>query len=293
VRVTLVYNPSAGDEHHSAGALCTLITDAGHRVEYVSLDDSGWEDRLASGTDLVAIAGGDGSIGTVIRELSTGDRPATILPIGSANNIARALGIVDKDLEQLVRGWAQGTREPFYLGGGSSRDKDECFVESTGGGLFAESLLRAEERPDGEDKVDLGLRLLRELVDELPAGRWGVHADGEDCSGAFLAVEAMIVGDTGPNVPLAPDANPGDALLDLVQIGDDERAALGAYLDERLRGNRPKPPRLPVRRVREVTMSPPATSALRMDDAIWPHGGDAVFVSGGRRSVQLLRPFGV
>jgi diacylglycerol kinase (ATP) len=85
------------------------------------------------------------------------------------------------------------------------------FVESTGGGIFAEVLARAKRTrgdPGAQDKVELGLRLLREVVKEAPSCRWELELDGVDLSGDLLAIEAMNVRETGPNVLLAPDADP-------------------------------------------------------------------------------------
>jgi diacylglycerol kinase (ATP) len=294
VRVTVMHNPTAGDEDHSADHLSALIAAAGHDVRYQSLDDDGWQRALDEEVELVAIAGGDGSIGKVFRELSTRPSTATILPLGSANNIARALGIADAEPAELIRRWQDGQRQPFYLGEVAAPDGDWCFVESAGGGLFAETLVRSEVRDDVEDKVELGLRLLRELVDELGAEWWGLHAAGEDLSGDYLAVEAMLIGETGPNVPVAVTADPADGLLNLVLIAATQRRPLVDYLDARLRGRQPEPPALRTVKARQVRMQPPGGVALRIDDETWdasPWLGDGTAVlTAGERSVQLLVP---
>ena len=55
--VTLVHNPSSGDENHSAERIRSRIEDAGHRLTYQSVTEEGWEDGLGRQTDLVAVAG--------------------------------------------------------------------------------------------------------------------------------------------------------------------------------------------------------------------------------------------
>ena len=43
--------------------------------------------------DAVIVAGGDGTVGKVAKRLAGTDVPLVVLPTGTANNIARSLGI--------------------------------------------------------------------------------------------------------------------------------------------------------------------------------------------------------
>jgi diacylglycerol kinase (ATP) len=271
MRVTLIHNPGAGEDDHSGEALRSLVARAGHDVSYRSLGQPGWEDALADPGDLVVAAGGDGSVGKVFKEVATKGVPVTLLPVGSANNIARTLGI-DGDLEALVRGWADGEVRRFDLGAATAPWGDVAFVESVGGGVFGEVLARAEgvEEVDGEEKVDLGLELLREVFEEVPALEWRIEVDGVDASGKFLAVEVMNIRELGPNVPFGPDVDPGDGLLDLVVLPERERAALVAYFSERMRHLEPSLPELPRRRGKRVVLCPPDEVQLHVDDRFWP-----------------------
>src|SRR5690349_15998115 len=91
--VTLVHNPSSGDENHDADRIRSRIEDAGHRPRYQSVLEEHWEDVLERQTDLVVVAGGDGTVGDVMRLLAGRATPLTILPAGTANNIAASLGL--------------------------------------------------------------------------------------------------------------------------------------------------------------------------------------------------------
>jgi diacylglycerol kinase (ATP) len=290
MRVTVLHNPSAGDEDHSEASIRSLIEQAGHEVAYQSLDEGDWEQSLRVPADLVAIAGGDGAVRKVLRRLES-TPPVTLLPVGSANNIARSLGFADLDFDKLVAAWPHGRRMPYRLGELRSADEQHVFVESAGAGLFAEALSRAEEqKAEGSDKVELGIRILRELVEELPAQPWGLTLDGVDRSEEFIAVEAAAIGLTGPNVPLVPDADPSDELLDVAMVTESERSAMAVYLERRLRGEEPPAPALPRQRAAEVSVSPPVGRPFRVDDDLLsstPGHADA-FV--GMRSVELLLP---
>jgi diacylglycerol kinase family enzyme len=295
--VTLLHNDGAGDEDHSADALRSLITAAGHQVAYQATDDPHWHQALDAPADLVAIAGGDGTVRQVLTTLI--DRtplPITVIPLGSANNVARAFGLTGRPAEELIAGWEQADRRRFRLGLLRRDAVSDVFVETVGGGLFAEAIRQAEPL-DGsvDDKVTLGLRMLRRLIEELPTRPWRVMLDGVDHSGDYLAVEAMVIGETGPQVPLAPAADPEDRHLDVVLITHRDRRLLADYLDARL-DDRPAPaPHLDVRRSLQAEIEPRDETPLRIDDTLLSHHehGDAAQptrVSVAPNTLEVLTP---
>ena len=111
------------------------------------------------------------------------------------------------------------------------------FVETAGGGLLAELFRRAEERDEPDDKVRHGLELLRDALAAVRPAHWQLDLDGADLSGELLGVEAMNIREVGPELRLAPGADPGDGLLDVVLIAEEQRDALRAYVEARLDGN--------------------------------------------------------
>jgi len=276
MRVTLIHNPTAGEDDHAADALRSLLAEVGHEVSYTSMKQPGWEEALADAGDLVVVAGGDGSVGKVFTEVSTKGTPVTVLPVGSANNIARSLGIPDVDVERLVRGWADGEHRRLDVGEAIAPWGRTLFVESIGGGIFGEVLSRAERvesagvEAEGDEKIELGVEMLREVIEGIPALEWRVEVDGDDLSGELLAVEAMNIGQMGPNLPLALQADPGDGLLDVVLIRDEDRSNLVAYLSERMRELDPGLPGLRRSRGERVVLGPPEELRLHVDDRFWP-----------------------
>ena len=202
-----------------------MIANAGHEVAYHPVDGPSWRRALDEDPDLVAIAGGDGTVRAVLTAMAERAQAlVTVLPLGSANNIARALGFPDRPPEELIAGWSTATRRRFRLGDLQAPDRHEAFVETVGGGLFAEAIKEAERvQDDDDDKVELGLRVLHRLVEELPTQPWHLRLDGVEHHGRYLAVEAMVIGETGPRVPLAPAARPDDRRIDVVLIRDEDR----------------------------------------------------------------------
>src|SRR5262245_14210951 len=102
MKVTLIYNPTAGDDdaRPTSGQLAALIREAGHQVRTQPTDEKGWSKALRKKAGLVAVAGGDGTVGKVARRLVDSGCPIAVLPMGTANNIARSLGIHGQPLWQ-------------------------------------------------------------------------------------------------------------------------------------------------------------------------------------------------
>ena len=282
MRVTLLHNPESGESHPSADELCSLIEDAGHDVSYCSFEDDR-KRSLERQSHLVAVAGGDGAVCNVLGELPGRGLPATIIPLGSANNIATALGLATRTAEELVEGWSTATRKRYDLG------EPGAFAESAGCGLFASVIEHGSEKPSGEDKVEHGLHVLRELVEEAQADPWRIELDGVERSGTFLAVEAMLIGVTGPSVVLAPLADWSDGLFDVVFVREEDRPELARYVDDRLARRATRPPRLPVEHAREVVIHPNGRPLRVDDDLLGDHPARASF-STGRRWVEVLIP---
>jgi diacylglycerol kinase family enzyme len=274
LNVLLVYNPSAGDGL-DADQVVSITERAGHGVEARSVKEDDWSRAVEGDFDLVVAAGGDGTVRKVFKELAGTGRTATVLPVGSANNIARSLGLADVDLARLVEGWDRALVARFDLGRLTWGSEQETFVESVGGGLFAAQLDRAEEvEREDEDKIEFGLRNLAKIVAEAVEGEWRVLADGRELSGQFVGVEVMNVRETGPNVPVAPAADTGDGLLELALIGEEHRAELAGYVDARLAGRRAEPPRFDLLRARRIELTPLAETPVRVDDQLAARDAD-------------------
>ena len=292
MRVTLMHNPNAGDEEHSRERLTSVVRAAGHELHYQSVKDDEWSEALAMPTDLVVVAGGDGTIRKVFKELAGGAVPATLLPLGSANNVARTLGIADDETEVLVAGWPDGRRATYDIGVAAANRDETRFVESVGGGIFGEVLKRAEAEkrsPDGAAKIHQGLELLQEVADEARPVHWEIEVDGRDVSGQYVAVEVMNIREIGPNIPLAPEAESGDGLLDVALVPPELAGGLFAHAEGRRAGEAADRVELPVIRGRHVKMHPGDGCPLHVDDQVWSVEGE-LEIRGGADRVSLLVP---
>jgi diacylglycerol kinase (ATP) len=295
VRITLVHNPEAGGGVHKA-SLVALLEDAGHRVRAVSTKQD-WRKALRKPTDLVVAAGGDGTLHKVALAVADTRVPMAILPLGTANNVGKTLEILG-DARAVIAAWEEQPSRPFDLGHVSASWGDEAFVESFGGGAFA-TLIGSGEHIETPSvllgrQTDRALHHLGVLLAAEGERPWAVSIDGQQHDGRYVAVEVLNIRFIGPNVPLAPEADPGDGLMDVVLVGADERDALQHYIARRIKLAAAAMPSLPVVRGRDIRLLAPAGVRLHMDDELWPSAEPiprkariGVTIEGG--ALQLLR----
>lgn len=284
MRVLLVHNPEAGDDDHAREHLVELLEGAGHEVDYRSSKD-GWKAGLTHHPELVVVAGGDGTVSKIARATAGTGLPVTILPAGTANNIAGALGLAGVSHEDLVHGWPAAALHPFDLGLASGPWGEFAFVESVGVGALADLMSEIERGGSGyvnelqrrDERLTAALEVLQKVVATAAPTHCELQVDGEDLSDDYLLLEVLNFGAAGPNLHLAPAADGSDGRLDVVLVRAHEREPLLQHLASP--SHRPLPPEvLQVRHVRQVSMRCDATR-LHLDDRLWK--GEAGIITAG------------
>lgn len=279
MRVTLLHKPSAGDGTHTRTSLIALFERHDHTVRYHALDDD-WPVALDAPTDCLVVAGGDGAVASVAKRLVDRSMPLAILPLGTANNIALRLGLCHP-IETLVARLAEAKPIPFDLITARGPWGVRRLVEGVGVGAFTQvmAFLKSDGKPEQGKRMpdppmraaELGrdLRLLQTFLRNLDPHRCTLGLDGESKEVSYLLLEVTNTGLIGPNVELAPEADCGDGLLDVVVIGQAERQRLREYLEACLVGEEVAPPPFPVRRAKTVRLTVEA-ARLHIDGDLWP-----------------------
>jgi diacylglycerol kinase (ATP) len=304
MRVTLIYNPSAGeDEQLSADALVDLISRAGHSVVRHSSRDDEWDNALAEPADIVAVAGGDGTVGKVAKSLIGKPTAIAVLPMGTANNVAMTLGIMNRPLEELIAEWTSARRVKFDVGKTKGPWGSAYFIEGFGVGLFTETMSRLHSREnvdldhldDTQIKITSVLQILKQRLRNYRAKKLKVTVDGQDVSGEYILLEALNIRDIGPNLHLAPDADPSDGFLDIACVSAGEQNHLSRYLSEAMQ-NKFSLPGWTDRRGQHMQIEWDGYT-VHIDDEAWP-GKDSTLPSSPRtidvtaqcQTVEFLTP---
>jgi diacylglycerol kinase (ATP) len=187
-------------------------------VRRFALDDE--DGVVAFAPARVVVAGGDGSVGRGAALAARRGVPLGVVPVGTANDFARALELPDA-LDQAVAVAAAGTRtRPMDLGRAAGRP----FVNAASAGLSPVAAQRAE-----------GLkRRLGSLAYAVGAVRAGLGADPIGCrvvcdgvelyAGRVWQVTVACTGAFGGGSEVAAD--PHDGVLDVVVIEAGSRVAL-------------------------------------------------------------------
>ncbi|HET7380341.1 MAG TPA: diacylglycerol kinase family protein [Gaiellales bacterium] len=292
--MTLIHNPGAGEGGHEQDDLVAALRSAGHEVVFG--DGERLEASLEEPGDLVAVAGGDGTVRDVLRPLAGRGVPVGVLPLGSANNIARWLGIEPpEDIAAAIRSWEGAPRRRFDVWEVSWSGHRRRFVESFGGGLMADVIARADamaEDPGRDEKLEIGLRMLCDVAASGDARAWELVAADGAIAGDLLGFELMNVGETGPAIRLAPGADAGDGALDVVPVPVSAGALLRDYARERLAGGTPELPPFASSRWCEVTVRPPDGALLRLDDEVLDvlEAAELTVSGGGELAVDIVIP---
>lgn len=254
MQTTLIYNPQAGiGPHPGPNEIIEALRQIGHEPVYrPTSTESDLDQALAEARELVVVAGGDGSIRAVAIRILGRDIRITPLPLGTANNIARMLGLTGKPLE-IIAGLSDPVRRNLDIGRMLMPQGPGYFLEAMGVGIFADVLKRY--RPETGKSIPRGIRTLLDTLKDYQPKFIHVNLDGEDLSGSYLLVEVMNTPTVGLRFMLAPDAIPDDGLFDLVLIHANQRENYLEYLAGVLLGKLDLSPAVSIQRGRHLEIA--------------------------------------
>jgi diacylglycerol kinase (ATP) len=181
---------------------------------------------VAAGCSAVVLCGGDGAVASVLPLLAGSAVPLGVLPGGSGNDFARALGLPVRDPVAAARVVALGTAGPVDLGLLRSVGRpDRWFGTVLAAGFDARvnERMNAMTWPRGRTRYHAAL--VRELASFRPIS-YVLTVDGSK-----LECEAMLVavGNTasyGGGMRICPGARADDGLLDVTVVTSISRAKL-------------------------------------------------------------------
>lgn len=268
VKIALLHSAGAGDAV-SPEILRRAVEGAGHQVVGAFEPNVETEAVLACSPEVVVAAGGDGMVWRAASAVRGRDIAVAIVPLGTANNVATSLGI-GGPLDELAARWHSAEPRGIDVGMARGTRGNGGFLEGVGGGLVARAIaglsLENTVHPDDPDaRIAAAVRQYRTLLAEMTPGKCTLSIDGETVRGEFLLVEVLNISSVGPNLVLAPEADPGDGLFDVVMAREEDRGAIDRYLRHVAEG-RPDRLELPTRRARAVDIE--GWKHLHIDDEV-------------------------
>jgi len=280
MQALLFHNPTAGTGSLTPEGLLSVLREAGFSADYCSTKDD-YKSALEKSTDVIVVAGGDGALARVVRDLRHRTTPIAIWPLGTANNVARSLGIggdPDEILDSLRKGSMQSVDVGLAIGPWGKRR----FIEALGVGAFANSMQSTGPKPPAVDRPRIGRERLQEAVASAKPERWKLKIDGETLEGEFLMVEIANTSFFGPGLRFAPSAELSDQKLDVVYLRPEKRKEMFDWLA----ASKGEAPPLTVKRGRDISFKWDK-SALHVDDRLWGPPKKPVAVKARMEATQL------
>lgn len=243
-QVEIIHNPGAGDEKFGEKELIKLLEEYGFKSNYRSTKEKNWKE-FSNKTDLLLVAGGDGTIRKVAEEvldnkLINRPNPIALLPLGTANNITKALG-VEGNPKSIVECWKFAKTKTYDVGRVFNVPDQKFFLESFGYGVFPylmQEMKKAGEEEDAtpEQRIQQALAVLHQIILSYEPKYCKLEVDGTDHSGKFLLAEIINIPSIGPNLFISPLSNPGDGEFEIVLVPEQHKEKFATYVEGRLKG---------------------------------------------------------
>lgn len=263
-RAVLIYNPRSGRQRHARvlDAILANLRAGGFVVEPVPTTFAGQAVELArehaAAAEVVFAFGGDGTMREVAAGLLGTPAALGVLAGGTANLLARALGL-PADPVAAAATLPKLPARPLDVGLAGTHP----FLMMVSAGLDANLLASLDTR--------LKWRFGRAAIACQGLAEWWrsaytplrITVDGERLTASFAAVS---------NTPyyagafrLAPDARPDDGWFELVAFHGTGRAATLSFFLDLFRSRHARRKDVTIRRVREVAFEDPAGAPAQVD----------------------------
>lgn len=272
--VALLTNPAARSGAHTGVAMraAERLREGGHRVTVVSGGNAAESSSLLRtaldvGTDAVVVAGGDGTVSLALQILAGGDVPLGIVPTGTGNDFATALGLRDLDADAAADAVIGGRTRTIDLARVTRADGSTLLygtVLASGFDSKVNDRANRMRRPRGHRRYDIALLIEFLTLRGIP---FDVELDLADGTTERLAGDLVMAtvgnGRTyGGGIPICPDADLEDGLLDVTLVRPAGRLRLLRLLPRVYRGTHTTTvPEVSTYRIRAARLVSPGTTA--------------------------------
>ena len=234
LRAKLIFNAGSGRPEESPQQLASILLEMQDQQilpeVYTVRPDSQLEkvvhDAIKTGIKLIVVAGGDGTIDSVVGAMVGRDAALGIIPTGTRNNVAFNLGITG-DIANSVALLRQGRRLKIDVGRVHCGHSRHWFLEIAALGLLSDLYPMADDLQHG-DLAQIG-GLLSTLISAIPS-RLRMILDGLkhlDTTAHMMLITNMPF--LGPHFQISPNVSFRDGRLDVFTFSDMSKLNMLSY----------------------------------------------------------------
>jgi len=234
LRAKLIFNPGSGQQGESLQQLASILSEMQDQdilpEVYTTRPESRLEDvvhnAIKSGIKLIVVAGGDGTIDSVIGSIIGSDATLGIIPTGTRNNVAFNLGITG-DIASSVALLRRGRRLKIDVGRVHFGHSRHWFLEAAALGLLTDLYPMADDIQHG-DLAQIG-GLLSKLISATPS-RLRMIFDGHkhlDTTAHMMLISNMPF--LGPHFQISPKVSFKDGRLHVFTFSDMTKLNMLSY----------------------------------------------------------------
>jgi len=286
VSIAVLVNPAAraGAHTHAATRAVDRLRARGHTATLVSGGSAEESTHLLgelaarADVDAIAVAGGDGTVRLALSAAMDTGTPLGIIPCGTGNDFATMIGLRERDPVAAADVIADGITRRIDLarvtdaGGADAAASTTLYgtVLASGFDSRVNDRANAMRWPRGGSRYTIAilrefvsLRDLAYVVDLTLADGSTQRIDGD------LIMASVGNGRTyGGGIPICPDADPADGLLDVALVRPAGRVHLLRMLPRLYRGTHTTIPEVSLHRVRSVHLHSDGVTAYADGDPI-------------------------
>jgi YegS/Rv2252/BmrU family lipid kinase len=225
LRAKLIFNAGSGRPEESPQQLASILSEMqDHQIlpeVFTVRPDSRVEtvvhNAIKSGIKLIVVAGGDGTIDSVMGAMVGSGATLGIIPTGTRNNVAFNLGITN-DIASSVALLRQGKRLKIDVGQVHCGHVRRWFLEAVAVGLLSDLYPMADGIQHG-DLAQIG-GLLSTLISAVPSN---LRINLDQRERLDITTHMMLIanmGFIGPHFQISPDVSFRDSRLDIFTFSD-------------------------------------------------------------------------
>lgn len=270
--VALLVNPTAGRGRGARiGKRAGLqLRDRGVHVRELVGRDVGEAGDLAreavdAGVDALVVVGGDGMVHIALQAVGGSGTPLGIVPAGTGNDIARAVGMPMNDVGGAVDAIVRGMPRCLDLG----RSAGQWFAGVVAAGFDA----RVNDRANGMRLIKGPRRYDLAVVAELGVFRpirYHIELDDDVREVDAMLVAIGNIASYGGGIRITPDADPTDGMFDIVIVAPVGRATLLRIFPLAKKGRHVRHPAVEIVRARTVKLDAPDVTAYVDGERLGP-----------------------